>query len=98
MEKARFAAAPAFLSIVSGISRAVSTSPAAPMQARPRNATLLPSRSRADVWPDWRQTPVSDTAGDQLAALWASGMLLAFVLFVTLVSLEWFLRRRWGMV
>src|SRR5260370_17975964 len=45
VEKARFPSAPPFLSIVSGISRAVSTSPAAPMQARPRNATLLPSRS-----------------------------------------------------
>jgi hypothetical protein len=59
---------------------------------------LLPSRARAEVWPDWRVTPVSDAAGDQLAALWTSGLLLAFVLFVALVSLEWFLRRRWGMV
>src|SRR5262249_20871713 len=41
----RFASVPPLLSIVSGISRKVSTSPAAPMQARPRNATLLPSRS-----------------------------------------------------
>jgi hypothetical protein len=59
---------------------------------------LLPSRARAEVWPDWRVTPVSDAAGDQLAALWTSGLLLALVLFVALVSLEWFLRRRWGMV
>jgi hypothetical protein len=59
---------------------------------------LLPSRARAEVWPDWRVTPVSDAAGDQFAALWASGLLLAFVLFVLLISLEWFLRRRWGMV
>src|SRR5215472_15231565 len=36
---------PPFFSMVSGISRKVSTSPAAPMHPRPRNATLLPSRS-----------------------------------------------------
>jgi hypothetical protein len=59
---------------------------------------LLPSRARAEVWPDWRVTPVSGEASDQLAALWTSGLLLAFALFVALVSLEWFLRRRWGMV
>ncbi len=59
---------------------------------------LLPSRARAELWPDWRRTPVGDTAGEQLAALWTSGLLLTFVLFVALLSLEWFLRRRWGMV
>jgi hypothetical protein len=59
---------------------------------------LLPSRARSDVWPNWRQTPVSLGVGDQVAAMWASGLLPAFVLFVTFVSLEWFLRRRWEMV
>jgi uncharacterized membrane protein len=59
---------------------------------------LLPSRARAELWPDWRRTPVGDSAGEQLAALWTSGLLLAFFLFVMLLSLEWFLRRRWGMV
>jgi uncharacterized membrane protein len=59
---------------------------------------LLPSRARAELWPDWRVTPVGDSMGDQMAALWTSGLLLTFVLFVTLLSLEWFLRRRWGMV
>jgi hypothetical protein len=61
---------------------------------------LLPSRARADVWPDWRRTPLTKPApvGEQVEALWASGLLLTFVLFVTFVSLEWYLRRRWGMV
>ncbi len=59
---------------------------------------LLPSRARAEVWPDWRRTPVSDGLGDQVAALWSSGLLACFVVFVTLLCLEWWLRRRWGMV
>jgi uncharacterized membrane protein len=61
---------------------------------------LLPSRSRADVWPDWRRAPLTKPApvGEQVEALWVSGLLLTFVLFVTFVSLEWYLRRRWGMV
>jgi hypothetical protein len=46
VEKARFAAAPAFLSIVSGISRAVSTSPAEPTHS----VSQIPDRllARAD--------------------------------------------------
>ncbi|MCI0462935.1 MAG: glutamine amidotransferase [Gemmataceae bacterium] len=59
---------------------------------------LLPSRARAEVWPDWRRTPVSDGLGDQVTALWSSGLLACFVAFVTLLCLEWWLRRRWGMV
>jgi hypothetical protein len=59
---------------------------------------LLPSRARADVWPDWRRTPAGDSAGEQVAALWSSGLLLSFILFVSLLCTEWALRRRWGMV
>ncbi len=59
---------------------------------------LLPTRARAETWPDWRRTPLSDSIGDQVVALWSSGLLACFVVFVTLLSLEWYLRRRWGMV
>jgi uncharacterized membrane protein len=55
-------------------------------------------RPRPELWPDWRRNPTSDGVRDQLDALWTSGALACFLLFVTLVCLEWFLRRRWGMV
>jgi uncharacterized membrane protein len=43
-------------------------------------------RPKANLWPDWRRASLG-------------GFLPAFFLtFVGLVSLEWFLRRRWGMV
>jgi uncharacterized membrane protein len=43
-------------------------------------------RPKANLWPDWRRSSLS-------------GFLPTFlVVFVGLVSLEWFLRRRWGMV
>jgi hypothetical protein len=47
---------------------------------------LPQARPRVHLWPDWhRQT--------------LSGFLPIFLLlFVALVSLEWFLRRRWGLV
>ena len=32
------------------------------------------------------------------AAAWQSGLLACFLLFSTLICLEWFLRRRWGLV
>ncbi len=56
------------------------------------------SRSKADLWPDWRQGPASDTAGDQLQALWNSTALVCFLAFAAFLCVEWFLRRRWGMV
>jgi hypothetical protein len=41
---------------------------------------------KANLWPDWRRHTLS-------------GFLLTFfLLFVALLSTEWFLRRRWGMV
>jgi hypothetical protein len=43
-------------------------------------------RPKANLWPDWRRASL----GSFLPAF--------FLAFVGLVSLEWFLRRRWGMV
>jgi uncharacterized membrane protein len=43
-------------------------------------------RPKANLWPDWRNNHLS-------------GFLVAFFLgFVALLSVEWFLRRRWGLV
>ncbi|MCS7045300.1 MAG: hypothetical protein NZO58_02980 [Gemmataceae bacterium] len=55
-------------------------------------------RTTAVRWPDWRRNPVSDSVGDQLSALWDSAALPCFLAFVALLCLEWFLRRRWGLV
>jgi hypothetical protein len=47
---------------------------------------LPQDRPKANVWPDWRYNQLS-------------GFLVSFfMLFVVLLSLEWFLRRRWGLV
>jgi uncharacterized membrane protein len=47
---------------------------------------LPQERPKANVWPDWRRNQLS-------------GFLVTFfILFVVLLSLEWFLRRRWGLV
>jgi hypothetical protein len=47
---------------------------------------LPQDRPKANVWPDWRYNQLS-------------GFLISFfILFVALLSLEWFLRRRWGLV
>jgi uncharacterized membrane protein len=44
------------------------------------------SFAKADLWPDWRRNQTS-------------GFLVGFfLLFVTVLSLEWLLRRRWGLV
>jgi hypothetical protein len=56
------------------------------------------SRPRGTVWPDWRRNPESTSLADQVGTLWGSGLLLSFVLFVGFLCVEWFLRRRWGMV
>jgi uncharacterized membrane protein len=47
---------------------------------------LPQGRPRANLWPDWRNSQLS-------------GFLVGFFfVFVALLSLEWFLRRRWGLV
>lgn len=52
------------------------------LQSQPR----LHARAKADTWPDWRSNKTS----------WF--LVVFFLLFVKLLSLEWFLRRRWGLV
>jgi uncharacterized membrane protein len=44
------------------------------------------ARAKANTWPDWRR--------NQMSAF----LVGFFLLFVALLSLEWFLRRRWGLV
>jgi len=54
----------------------------AQLQSQP----LPHSLAKADLWPDWRLNQTS-------------GFLVAFfLLFVAVLSLEWLLRRRWGLV
>ncbi len=55
-------------------------------------------RATSNRWPDWRRNPASDAVRDQAAALWQSSALPCFLAFAALLCLEWFLRRRWGMV
>src|SRR5207253_10509270 len=59
---------------------------------------LPQGKQKAKLWPDWRRHPQSRSPGDQLAALADSGILVCFLLFVSLLCLEWFLRRFWGLV
>jgi hypothetical protein len=63
-----------------------------------RSQPISQHASRGVVWPDWRRQPSSSSVGDQVDALWGSGLLCSFVLFVGFLCTEWFLRRRWGMV
>lgn len=51
-----------------------------------RSQPLPQNRPRTAIWPDWRKNSLSGF------------MVGYFVLFVAVLSLEWFLRRRWGMV
>jgi uncharacterized membrane protein len=59
---------------------------------------LPQNKPKAKLWPDWRRNPASQLAGDQMNALTHSGILACFLLFVSLLCLEWFFRRRWGLV
>jgi hypothetical protein len=62
------------------------------------NQALPQGKNRPKLWPDWRRGPASHAARDQAAALFGSGILACFLLFVSLLCLEWFLRRYWGLV
>ena len=53
---------------------------------------------KAKLWPDWRRNPSSSSLQDQFSALSHSGILACFLLFVSLLCLEWFFRRQWGLV
>ena len=62
------------------------------------NMPLAQNKAKAKLWPDWRRNPLSHSANDQLAALSQSGVLVIFLLFVSVLSAEWLLRRLWGFV
>lgn len=49
------------------------------------------------TWPNWKITPNSYELADQRSAAMKSGLLPCLVLFVLLLTLEWGLKRRWGM-
>jgi uncharacterized membrane protein len=59
---------------------------------------LAQGKPKARLWPDWRRNPPSRAVADQAVTLVSSGILACFMLFVSLISLEWFLRRYWGLV
>jgi uncharacterized membrane protein len=63
-----------------------------------RDRTAGPGWVKREEWPNWRVTPASDAAPDQVDALLASLTLPCFVLFVAFLCVEWFLRRSWGLV
>ena len=50
------------------------------------NLPLPQGRQKAELWPDWRRNTLS------------SFLVGLFALFVAVLCLEWFLRRRWGLV
>ena len=61
-------------------------------------AAKAPATTRVRVWPDWKRPPASDSIGSQLSTLWQSTALACVAVYVFVLCLEWFLRRRWGMV
>ena len=61
-------------------------------------AAKAPATTRTHHWPDWKRPPDCDSIRSQLAALWQSTALACVVIYVFVLCLEWFLRRRWGMV
>jgi len=56
------------------------------------------SRHKTIRWPDWKRVPTSDQARDQIVGMWNSFALLGLALFIGLLTLEWSLRRWWGLV
>jgi hypothetical protein len=61
-------------------------------------ARQAPAQSKITYWPDWRKAPPSGAIGDQFATLWRSTALFALIVYIACLCLEWYLRRRWGMV
>jgi type VI protein secretion system component VasF len=56
------------------------------------------SRHTTTHWPDWKRLPASDRTRDQVAGIWSSFSLVTFLLFVSLLGSEWYLRRKWSMM
>ncbi len=57
------------------------------------------SKGKPQLWPEWRSNPPApDDYGSQIGTLWTSTALPCFLLFTAFLCVEWFLRRRWGMV
>ena len=69
----------------------------------PSSAAQKESRPPRGHWPDWRRNPPSAVGGeppstyDQLAVLWTTAALPCLILFVSFISLEWYLQR-WELV
>jgi uncharacterized membrane protein len=51
-----------------------------------RSQPLVENRPKLNAWPDWKHNTLSGF------------LVVYFLLFVGLLSLEWYLRRRWGLV
>lgn len=60
--------------------------------------TTTEARMRTVHWPDWRRLPSSSSTRDQIAGAWGSFSFGVLALFVGLLTCEWLLRKRWGMV
>jgi hypothetical protein len=56
------------------------------------------TQGKVEHWPDWRRNPASEGLADQVSALWNSTALPCFLSFTSLLCMEWYLRRRWGLV
>ena len=60
--------------------------------------TTAEARLRTVHWPDWRRLPNSSSTRDQIAGAWGSFSFGVLALFAALLTGEWLLRKRWGMV
>ena len=61
-------------------------------------ARQAPTQAKVTHWPDWRKGPPSDGIADQFATLWRSTALFGLLVYIGCLCMEWYLRRRWGMV